>query len=239
MIGNRPRIGVTVSRRSGWRIFPMLFLSLVLAGGRGVRWQAGRPADIDEVDGLVVGGGDDISAKLYGGRVNLHSRIDPERDQLELDLVRAAFERNKPVLGICRGAQMINIALGGTLHQDAFKVYGEREKPWTVLPRRRVEIEPGSRLARLAGEKPMLVNALHSQSVDRVGAGLRVVARDEFGMVQAVERGADPFVMGVQWHPEHLFYAWRQRRLFRALVHAAEAGRQGTDQHAAADGAAA
>jgi putative glutamine amidotransferase len=230
-----PLVAVTTSARSGWRIFPLVALNLRLAGVRAVRWGAGRPADLARVDGVVIGGGDDIGPDLYGGDVVTSVRIDPDRDALERRLVHEAMERGIPVLGICRGAQMLNVALGGTLHADAYAVFRRSEEFRTVLPRKRLRIEPSTRLAELAGPEPMTVNALHSQAVDRLGAGLRVSARDEGGMVQAVERCAEPFALGVQWHPEHLFYARRQRALFRGLAAAARAARDGRAQLPAVD----
>ena len=223
----RPHIGVTTSRRSGWRIFPLVAFNLWLAGGRGVRWDTARPADIAAVDGLIVGGGDDISPDLYDGQLVATARLDPDRDALERRLVLAALAAGKPVLGICRGAQMLNVALGGSLHQDAYATYPGSRYRRTVLPRKTVQVVPGSLLARVAGPAPMRVNALHSQSVDRLAPDLAVAARDEGGMVQAIERLKDPFALGVQWHPEHLVYASRHRALFAALVAAARAGQDG------------
>jgi len=231
----RPVIGVTVSRRSGWRIYPLIALNVWLAGGRAVRWQAGRDADIEAVDGVIIGGGDDISPDLYGGQIVTSARLDPARDALERGVLLAAFVRRKPVLGICRGSQMLNIALGGTLHQDAYATYAASDHMRTILPRKTVDLVPGTRLARLAGEAPMKVNALHSQAVDTLGDGLRVAARDGGGMIQAVERVADPFALGVQWHPEHLFYAHRQMGIFRALIAAARARHADTAQLAGVD----
>lgn len=233
----RPVIGVTTSRRSGWRIFPLVALNVWLAGGRARRWGVGRAPDLADVDGVIIGGGDDISPTLYGGQLVQAARLDPARDVLERALVEAAFEANKPVMGICRGSQMLNVALGGTLHQDAYAVYEDSRHYRTILPRKTVLLDPGTRLARLAGEAPMRVNALHSQAVDGLGRGLRVAARDSGGMVQAIERVRDPFAIGIQWHPEHLFYARRQRALFRALVEAAKARRDSTSQIARVDAA--
>jgi putative glutamine amidotransferase len=230
----RPRIGVTCSRRSGWRIFPLIAFNLWLAGGQGRRWDTAREADIDAVDGLIVGGGDDISPDLYQGQLVAAARLDPDRDALERRLVLAALEAGKPVLGICRGAQMLNVALGGGLHQDAYAQYQDSRFRWTVLPRKSVRIEDGTLLARVAGTEPMRVNALHTQAVDRLGAELGVAARDEGGMVQAIERRVPPFAIGVQWHPEHLFYARRQRALFAALVAAAAERRTSMQIEAAA-----
>ncbi len=222
----RPRIGVTVSRRSGWRIFPLVALNIWLAGGRAVKWQQRDRADLKDVQGIVIGGGDDISPELYGGELVASARLDPDRDAFERWLAECAFELGMPVLGICRGAQMLNVALGGTLHQDAYAVHKSRFYR-TVLPRKTVHLQPCTQLAALSGTDPMKVNALHTQAVDRLGAGFVVAARDEGGMVQAIERGKAPFALGVQWHPEHLFYARRQRQLFRALIEAAAARADG------------
>jgi len=231
----RPLIGVTTSRRSGWRIFPLIALNVWMAGGRSVRWVDGSDADLSTVDGVIIGGGDDISPDLYGGHLVRSARLDSGRDALERRVVHDAFDLNKPMLGICRGSQMLNVALGGTLHQDAYGVYRDSRYLRTILPRKTVHIEPQTRLAHLAGTDPMKINALHSQAVDGLGRGLRVAARDEGGMIQAIERLRDPFAIGVQWHPEHLFYARRQQGLFRALVSAARARRQNQAQLAQVD----
>ncbi|PRY23132.1 putative glutamine amidotransferase [Aliiruegeria haliotis] len=218
---NRPLIGVTTSARSGWRIFPLVAFNLWLVGGRGIRWGAGRPADLDAVDGLIIGGGDDIAPALYGGEIVAEAVLEPQRDALERTLAEAALTRGIPVLGICRGAQMLNIAAGGTLMGDAFARHPESRKVRTILPRRIVSVSADSWLRRITGRDTLKVNALHSQAVDRLGNGLRVGARDGGGMVQAIESTRDPFALGVQWHPEHLFYRAAHRRLFTALVAAA------------------
>ncbi|WOI56011.1 gamma-glutamyl-gamma-aminobutyrate hydrolase family protein [Palleronia sp. LCG004] len=226
----RPLIGVTTSRKSGWRIFPLVAFNLWLAGGRGLRWVAGKPADLDDVDGIIIGGGDDISPDLYGGQIVSSAHFDPDRDAMERSLVTHALERRMPVLGICRGSQMINVALGGRLEQDAYATYEKSDRHWTILPKKRIDILPGTLLARQAGTAPMRVNALHSQSVSTLGRGLRVAARDSGGMIQSIERIEAPFALGIQWHPEHLFYAHRQRAIFRALVNAARAATERRDQ---------
>ncbi|MGI3209618.1 gamma-glutamyl-gamma-aminobutyrate hydrolase family protein [Roseovarius tibetensis] len=238
MTRHRPVIGVTVSRRSGWRIYPLIALNIWLAGGCARRWQADRTADIDSVDGVVIGGGDDISPDLYGGEIVTSARLDPDRDALERGVLLAAFVQCKPVLGICRGSQMLNIALGGTLHQDAYATYQASDHIRTVLPRKTVVPEPDTRLAAVSGAEPMKVNALHTQAVNRLGDGLRVAARDQGGMIQAIERVEDPFALGVQWHPEHLFYAHRQIGIFRALIAAAAARHAHTAQLAGVDASA-
>jgi putative glutamine amidotransferase len=200
----------------------MFAFNVWLGGGRAVRWHAGRPSDLDNVDGLIIGGGDDISPDIYGGELVAAAKLDPARDAMERRLVESAFARGMPVLGVCRGAQMINVALGGTLHMDAYGVHEDSDRFWTVLPKKNVTVTPNTRLAKIAGTEPMRVNALHSQAVDRLGDGLHVAATDSGGMIQAVERmDGDHFALGVQWHPEHLIYAKRQRAIFAALSEAA------------------
>jgi putative glutamine amidotransferase len=228
----RPRIGVTTSRRGGWRSYLFHSLALRRAGGRSVRLTAGVPVARDSLDGLVIGGGDDIGAELYGGQVLPDVRIDPERDKLELQLLEWALPLGLPVLGICRGSQMINIGLGGSLHTDIYEVYVQAPRMRTVLPRKTVHIIEGSRLDAIVRCNPCQVNALHHQSVDRLGQGLQVVARDEAGIVQATEGTGPNFILGVQWHPELLPFRSSQQRIFAALVDAARA-------HIAARGATA
>ncbi|WP_262028458.1 gamma-glutamyl-gamma-aminobutyrate hydrolase family protein [Microvirga sp. Mcv34] len=217
----RPLIGVTTSRRGGWRSYLMHRLALSRAGARAVRLMPGHPLPTEPLQGLVIGGGDDIGAEIYGGQVLPDVRIDPERDKLELGLLKAALPAGLPILGICRGSQMINVALGGTLHTDIYEVYVQAPKMRTVLPRKTVTIERGSRLDRILKCNPCQVNALHHQSVDRLGQGLRIAACDESGIVQAIESDSAPFLLGVQWHPELLVWKKPQQRLFAALADAA------------------
>lgn len=218
---NPPVVGVTTSRRGGWRSYLLHRLALARVGARAVRLVAGEPAPAAPLDGLVIGGGDDIGAEVYGGRVLPDVRLDPERDRLELALLETALPAGRPVFGVCRGAQMINVALGGTLHTDIHEVYEKAPRMRTILPRKTVRVVPGSRLDRILRCNPCRVNALHHQSVDRLGRGLRVVAQDEAGIVQAIEGDGPHFLLGVQWHPEFLVFTPSQQRLFAALAAAA------------------
>jgi putative glutamine amidotransferase len=150
-----------------------------------------------------------------------HTGLDRARDALENGLLASALRDGAPVLGICRGAQLINVYLGGTLHQDVRSFYSEVASPWTIFPRKRVALEDGSRLAALLGASHAVVNSLHRQAVDRLGSGLAIVARESNGVVQAIEAPESAFLVGVQWHPEYLPQRPEQRRLFRELVRAA------------------
>lgn len=226
LMGDRPLIGVTASSRGGHIGWWFNRLALYRAGARAVRITADDPYPIHGLDGLVVGGGDDIDATLYGVHLEPAVKVDPERDRLELGALDCAEEVVLPVLGICRGAQMVNIHRGGSLHTDIYEVYLHAPKMRTVLPRKRIAIEPGSRLHRILGLLECRVNALHHQSIDHLGEGLQVVARDDSGIVQAIEAPEHPFLLGVQWHPEFLVADRHQRRLFQELAAAATQRRQ-------------
>ncbi len=216
----RPLIGVSTSRRRGRCSFAANALALRLAGALPKRLGAGEPLEvIDRLDGLLIGGGDDISARLYDGDFTLDVRIDEERDRFELEALERAMPRGIPVLGVCRGAQLINVFFGGTLHHDLEEKLW-RSNRYTVMPRLRIELEPGTKLASLIEHPRIFVNAIHHQAVDRLASNLMVAARDEEQIIQAVEDRSRPFLLGVQWHPELLIYHSHQRALFEALVRA-------------------
>jgi putative glutamine amidotransferase len=171
---------------------------------------------IDAVDGLVFSGGSDLDPDLYGQEPHAETTgIVPVRDSAELTLLRAALERDLPVLAICRGSQVLNVALGGDLVQHLPDHVGhERHKEVAgVFSEHEVEIEPGTRLAGLLGER-VGVKSHHHQGLARLGSGLRPSARDGDGWVEAVEAPERRFAVGVLWHPE----AGEDARLFEALV---------------------
>ncbi len=217
----RPRIGVTLSERRSFWIWIMHWHAIVRAGGWPLKITAKNPRSCDQLDGIVVGGGDDISFQYDDAEFVPNARYDPARDSLERTLLEDAFERDLPVLGVCRGAQMVNLVKGGTLHSDLADISDTSPPGTTVLPRKIVELERTSRLAEIMRCNPCRVNALHHQAVDRPGDGLRIVARDQDGIVQGIEAPNTRFLVGVQWHPELLPASVSQMNIFKALVQAA------------------
>ncbi|WP_232001308.1 gamma-glutamyl-gamma-aminobutyrate hydrolase family protein [Mycobacterium sp. 1165178.9] len=202
------------------------FEGVILAGGIAVLLPP-QPVDTEIVDAvldglhaLVITGGYDLDPASYGQRP--HPTTDQprtERDAWEFALLHGALRRGLPVLGICRGAQVLNVALGGTLHQHLPDVLGHsgHRAGNGVFARLPVRTVAGTRLAALIGESAD-APSYHHQAVDRVGDGLVVSARDADGVVEGLELPGDRFVLAVQWHPEQ---SLEDARLFAAIVDAA------------------
>ncbi|WP_192821040.1 gamma-glutamyl-gamma-aminobutyrate hydrolase family protein [Rufibacter sp. LB8] len=144
--------------------------------------------------------------------------IDRDRDHLEFQLIDQAVKKKLPVLGICRGSQLLNVYFRGTLHQEIQNFYLEEPNPSSIFPVKKVQIEPNSLLFKILGVPKLKVNALHHQAVHVPGKGIQIVAKEKNGVVQGIESTLAPFLIGVQWHPEYLPQRSVQRRLFQALV---------------------
>jgi len=196
-------------------------LGVWLSGGVPVRIGPGLRTSLDGLDGLIVGGGVDIESRLYGIDTTDEWPNDPDRDALEIAALDWAARHDRPVLGICRGAQLLNVHRGGTLFQDLAHSHPDYRNPRSVFPCKTAHPRIGTRLSFLIGENRLRINALHHQAVDRLGQGMAVAALDAGDVVQAVELTGHRFWLGVQWHPELMLWSPRQLRLFRALVAAA------------------
>ncbi|AMD01464.1 gamma-glutamyl-gamma-aminobutyrate hydrolase family protein [Halomonas chromatireducens] len=219
----RPLIGITTSDYKSRIAWWFDWFAVWRHGGRPMRLSPSRPQP-DHLDGLVIGGGDDIQAHLYGGEVQLDVRVDPQRDELELELIERFVPLGKPVLGICRGAQLLNVHLGGTLDPDIYTTHEGLKRRRTVLPRKTVDIVADSQLHRILKVNWCRINSLHHQAVQQTGPGIEIVARDRDGLVQGIESREHEFLIGVQWHPEWLIFNRPQQRLIHALVEAARHG---------------
>jgi putative glutamine amidotransferase len=188
-------------------------------------------AFLEIVDGLLLPGGGDVDPARYGGRDHATVYgVDAERDETEIDLARHAARTGLPLLGVCRGAQVLNVALGGTLVEHLPDLVGQKV-PHRADPSGHivhdVELVDGSRLAALLGAAPKTPSSSHHQAIRRVAEGLEAAAYAPDGTIEAVEMPAHPWLFAVQWHPE--VNAHRdsvEQRLFDGLVAAAR-GRLG------------
>jgi putative glutamine amidotransferase len=209
---------------------------LALVGGVGValpRVEGHLDDALDICDGILLGGGRDIDPSYYGQEPTEHlTATEPHRDAFELELTKRAIDRDLPVLGMCRGIQILNVALGGTLVQDValkpewaehpsdrgWKAWKEVERASLegedgvpTHPRHPITVEPGSRLYAALEAEEIEVDSFHHQAVDRVASDLKVVARAPDGVVEAVELDADAYVLAVQWELQE---EWRVDRRF-------------------------
>jgi putative glutamine amidotransferase len=227
----RPLIGISSYGRAGQRqtfSLPCEYVDVVrLAGGVPLMLPAVEgevPEALEVIDALILPGGGDVDPAHYGGaRHDANYGISPERDGFELSLARAALaRRDLPVLCICRGMQLLNVALGGDLISHIPDQYGTQvvhRHPDVQPVQHDVRIERTSRLARILESSEVMVHSFHHQAVGRLGRGLRAVAWSSDGVIEAVESDEHLFVVGVQWHPElGALSDERQRRLFDALI---------------------
>lgn len=169
--------------------------------------------------GLVISGGDDVDPALYGEET-AHSDYDRARDALEVRYIKTALAEGLPLLGICRGMQLINIVRGGTLYLDINVLRRHTSKRPLLWPAKPVRVEDDTQFSEVVLARRLKVNSLHHQAIREVGLGLRPVAFDNDQFIQAIEAPTKP-ILGVQWHPEYLLFLPSQLRLFRWLIKAA------------------
>lgn len=193
-----------------------------------VRWYGAKPLQLRPGDTLdekafnavVITGGHDVDPVLYAAEPEVKPKYDKDRDEFESRVIQFALRHNLPLLGICRGAQLLNVQRGGNLFQELRSRRHKTSNRWTVLPLKTLRVLQPTHLQNFLGCNQCRINSLHNQGIDKLGNDLRVSARDLDGIVQGIEDPSKPFLIGVQWHPEFLLLLRRQRRLFRYLIEA-------------------
>lgn len=199
----------------------LISLGLRMHGARTHYIRPGSNTNVPLLDGLVLSGGTHVHPNRYGQQPQVTAHYDPKRDSTDQRLLEEAERIGIPVLGICRGAQFINVFHGGSLCQNVTPLrVNTRHRP-LLLPMQTVRLVRDSRLGQLMPSAVIGANRIHSQAIKRLGTNLRVVALDNDHFVQAIENTHDQWLMGVQWHPEYLLYHSGHRRIFHEFVQAA------------------
>lgn len=182
-------------------------------------------AVLDSVDGILLTGGLDVDPSFYGEAKHRATQTDPARDGFEMPLSREAVRRDLPLLAICRGVQVLNVAEGGTLIQDIPSAItsdlSHSVSVPTDYPAHGVTVAPGSKVAAATGNSACTVNSRHHQAVGTIASGFVASALSPDGVVEAIERPASTFCVGVQWHPENFWRSGEFGGLFREFVAAA------------------
>ena len=185
---------------------------------------------LDDIDGLLLTGGGDIHPDNFGQEWHRSLKyVCEDRDALELPLCQQALEADLPTFGICRGIQIMSVAMGGSLYQDVPSQFEDPlihpAKSYSVDSQHEIEICPNSRLSKLIKKSADEVNSAHHQAVDEIGEGFVVTARSSDGVVEAMENPSKKFVLGVQYHPERMLetpeFREHRRKLFEAFIKAA------------------
>ena len=236
---NTPIIGITTFNEGNYNNYPVLLLqkayvnAIIKANGIPILIPSGLSEDalrelLPNLNGILFSGGGDISVEYYRGQDHhLNSNIDKERDILEMFLLRAAIGQNKPFLGICRGLQVLNVFMGGTLfcHIPTEKPDPIKHDYYPDYPRNllshKVEIIAGTKLSEILGLTELEVNSLHHQGVKKVAGGLNVSGIAPDGLIEALELPGHKFGLAVQWHPECLTDQNAMQQLFKSFTDAA------------------
>lgn len=185
---------------------------------------------LDRLDGVVISGGNDIGPERYGKFPKCYcGAVVPARDEQDISVAKyMIFQRSRPVLGVCRGAQIINVALGGTLYQDLEKEGGFEHHLGDKRPRNtawhQVTLSKVSKLHNIYGTEELWVNSFHHQAISKAGSNLEIAAVSSDGVPEAIELKGYSFVIGVQWHPEMMYDSKQQRLLISAFINACTKG---------------
>lgn len=239
-----PVIAITGPNSNGTSAWLFTALSIKLAGGKPVRVTPAKFNGKLDYDGVIIGGGSNVhpenmqEEKVPKVKRSLWLRLkeslfypmeffsgwskpsyDKERDEMEMQLIEYALNNKKPILGICRGHQLLNAKLGGTMYESTLPLLKNRMRIRSPFPRKTViYTQSDSLIAEIAGDDPIEVNAIHSQAVGKPADELNVTAKEKSGITQVLEKKGSDRVLGVQWHPEYLFYMQVHRNIFKWLV---------------------
>ncbi len=215
----KPLIGICLPDKGNLFAYIFIKLNLKLQGAYSIRLRPSKNnVKFEKLDGLILSGGNDIDPTLYGGDKEAHNTpLDKKRDAFELKMIDNAYKKRIPILGICRGAQLINIYFEGTLYPKILDLDEYIIHRNSVFPIKSAIIKRISKLFSITKKKEVVINSIHNQAINEVGEDLKVSAC-YYNIIEAIEKEDYPFLLGVQWHPEYLIYIKEHRLIFKKLV---------------------
>ena len=230
----KPVIGVTPSQQNGnkeYKLNKSYFDAVMAAGGLPVMLASTVDKDLirsylKNIDGLLLSGGIDINPINYSkDNSEIPGNFNSERDIFEIEILKEASEKNLPILGICRGCQLINVASGGTLIQDIYEFDSNcyLHKPEKIRSHlvHSIKLKDNSILSRTTDQKEIMVNSIHHQAVDQIGSDLNVTGISDDGIIESIENAKKEFLIGVQWHPEEIINETNSAfKLFKEFIKA-------------------
>lgn len=230
----KPVIGVTPSQQNGnkeYKLNKAYFDAVMAAGGLPVMLASTVDKDLirsylKNIDGLLLSGGIDIDPINYSkDNSEIPGNFNSERDIFEIEILKEASEKNLPILGICRGCQLINVASGGTLIQDIYEFdsncYPHKPEQMRSHLAHSIKLKDNSILSRTTDQKEIMVNSIHHQAVDQIGSDLNVTGISDDGIIESIENAKKEFLIGVQWHPEEIINETNSAfKLFKEFIKA-------------------
>lgn len=215
----KPLVGVCLPNKGNVFAYIFIKLNLKLQGARCVRLRPSKNnVKTKRLDALLLSGGNDINPVIYGANKDAHNtKLDKKRDAFELEMIDKAYKRRIPILGICRGAQLINIYFDGTLYPKILDLDEYIVHKNSIFPIKIAFIKKITRLFSITKKDEVVINSIHNQAINKVGKSLKVSACHE-KIVEAIEKEDYPFLLGVQWHPEYLIYLKDHRLIFKTFV---------------------
>jgi putative glutamine amidotransferase len=218
-MAKKPLIGVCLPNKGNFFAYLFIKFNLRVQGAYCIRLRPSKKnLKFQRIDGLVLSGGSDIDPTLYGADKDAHNTpLDAKRDAFELEMIDKAYKKKIPILGICRGAQLINIYFHGTLYPTILDLDEYIIHKNSIFPIKSIIIKKLSNLFSITHKKEVVVNSIHNQAIHKVGEDLKVTACHE-KIIEAIEKEDYPFLLGVQWHPEYLIYLKEHREIFKSFV---------------------
>lgn len=222
----KPLIGICLPDKGNFFAYIFIKLNLIIQRARCVRLRPSKDnIKLDKLDGLILSGGSDIDPTLYGKDKDAHNTpLDKKRDSFELETIDAIYKKKKPILGICRGAQLINIYFNGTLYPKILDLDEYIIHKNSIFPIKIAIIKKLSNLFSITKKKEVVINSIHNQAIDAVGEDLKISACHD-KIIEAIEKDDYPFLLGVQWHPEYLIYLKEHRLIFKNFIMSAKRGK--------------